>query len=50
MLVDIAIIREMVQTNEIQITWMEKEKQVMKVGSSSKIIGDILNCRKMIDL
>ena len=28
MLVDIATIREMVQTNEIQITWMEKEKQL----------------------
>ena len=47
LLVDTAVIREMVDRNEINITWTEKEKQLgdtlTKSGASSKTLWDVLS-------
>ena len=54
LLVDISSIREMIERNEIKVTWIGKEKQLSdiltKVGVSSKGLLNILSNSKMIDL
>ena len=54
LLVDISSIREMIERNEIKVTWIGKEKQLSdiltKAGVSSKGLLSILSNSKMIDL
>ena len=54
LLVDISSIREMIERNEIKVTWIGKEKQLSdiltKAGVSSKGLLNILSNSKMIDL
>ena len=54
LLVDISSIQEMIERNEIKVTWIGKEKQLSdiltKAGVSSKGLLNILSNSKMIDL
>ena len=54
LLADMSAIREMVETNEINITWIEKTKQISniltKAGASPNIVSGILSSSKMIQL
>ena len=54
LLVDISSIREMIERNEIKVTWIGKEKQLSdiltKAGVSSKELLSILSTSQMIDL
>ena len=55
LLVDISSIREMIEQNKIQVTWINKEKQlsgnlITKAGASSKNLLNVLSTSKMIDL
>ena len=47
LLVDISAIREMVEWNEIDITWIEKTKQISviltKAGASPNVISGLLS-------
>ena len=53
LLVDISEIREMIERNEINITWIEKTKQIYdiitKAGASPDIISGVLSSSKMIE-
>ena len=54
LLVDISAIREMVERNEIIVTWINKEKQLTDVlkksGAPSNSMLQTLNRSKMIEL
>lgn len=55
LLVDISSIREIIEQNKIQVTWINKEKQLSgnlltKAGASSKNLLNVLSTSKMIDL
>ena len=54
LLVDISSICEMIERNEVQVTWISKEKQLSdiltKAGVSSKELLNVLSTSKMIDL
>ena len=54
LLVDISSIREMVERNKINVTWIEKTKQISdiltKAGASPNIISGVLSSSKMIEL
>ena len=54
LLVDNAAIREMIERNEINVAWIEKNKQISdvltKAGASPNIIHDVLSSSKMIEL
>ena len=54
LLVDISSIREMIERNEIKVTWIGKEKQLSdiltKAGVSPRGLLNILSTSKMIDL
>ena len=54
LLVDIAAIREMIERNEINVAWIEKNKQISdvltKAGASPNIIHDVLSSSKMTEL
>ena len=54
LLFDISAIREMIERNEINITWIEKAKQISdiltKTGVSPSIILEVLSSSKMIEL
>ena len=54
LLVDITAIKEMVERNEINITWIEKEKQLGDILTKSgvvsyKILSDVLSYLKIIE-
>ena len=54
LLVDISAIREMVEKDEIIITWIEKTKQIgdilTKAEASSNVISGVLSSSKVIEL
>ena len=54
LLVDISAIREMVEKDEINITWIEKTKQIgdilTKAEASSNVISGVLSSLKVIEL
>ena len=54
LLVDISAIREMVEKDEINITWIEKTKQIgdilTKAEASSNVISGVLSSSKVIEL
>ena len=54
LLVDISAIREMVEKAEINVTWIEKSKQLgdilTKAGASPNVISGVLSSSKMIEL
>ena len=54
LLVDISAIREMVERNEITVTWINKEKQLTDVLTKSEAQSDstsqTLNTSKMTEL
>ena len=54
LLVDISSIRETIERNEIQVTWINKEKKLSdiltKAGVLSKEFLSVLRTSKMIDL
>lgn len=41
LLVDFAVIREMVERNEVHITWIKKEKQLRDILTKSKVSSKI---------
>ena len=54
LLVDISAIREVVEKNEINITWIKKTKQIAdiltKAGASPNVISGLLSSLKMTEL
>ena len=54
LLVDIVAVIEIVERNEINITWIEKEKQIgdilKKSGAPSEILWDMISSSKMNEL
>ena len=54
LIVDISSIREMIKRNEIEVTWIEKERQIGDVykttGVSSSELPNVLSTSKMISL
>ena len=54
LIVDISSLRKMVDRNEVQIVWTEKDKQMSdiltKAGALQKLLLEILESSKMLDL
>ena len=52
LLVDNAVIREIIKRNEIKITWIKKElgDNLAKSEAPSKILWDVLRSSKIIEL
>ena len=54
LIVDISFIREMVDSNQIQVIWFEKDKQISDVltksGLSQKSLLNILETWKMLSM
>ena len=54
LIVDISLIRKMIERNEIEIKWVEKERQISDVltkpGVSSSELLNVLSTSKMISL
>ena len=54
LIVDISSIREMIESNEIEVTWIENEKQISdaftKAAVSSSELLNVLCTSKMISL
>ena len=54
LMVDISFIREMVDNNQIQVIWVEKDKQISDVltksGVSQKSLLNILETGKMLSM
>ena len=54
LLVDISAIREVVEKNEINITWIKKTKQIAdiltKAGGSPNVISGVLSSLKLTEL
>ena len=54
LIVDISSRRKMVDRNEVQIVWTEKDKQMSdvltKAGALQKLLLEILESSKMLDL
>ena len=54
LIVDISSRRKMVDRNEVQIVWAEKDKQMSdvltKAGALQKLLLEILESSKMLDL
>ena len=54
LMVDISFIREMVDNNQIQVIWVEKDKQISDVltksGVSQKSLLNILATGKMLSM
>ena len=54
LMVDIPFIREMVDNNQIQVIWVEKDKQISDVltksGVSQKSLLNILETGKMLSM
>ena len=54
LMVDISFIREMVDNNQIQVIWVEKDKQISDVltksGVSQKSLLTILETGKMLSM